>query len=55
MEKKLSYTQVQHFNGLKIKLELEDLMKSDNWSSYWRQEITMVYFINNLTLIQTKN
>ncbi len=55
MEKKLNNTQLQNSESLKIKLELEDLMKSDNWSSYWRQEITMVYFINNLTLIQTKN
>ena len=51
----INLTAIMNYAALERKAEYERLMKSGEFSKYLRQELTMLYFVNNLNLITTLN
>ena len=52
---KINLTAVMNVAGLERKQELEKMMKSGDYAPCLVQEITHLYFINNLRLITLQN
>tara|TARA_R110002020_G_scaffold439532_1_gene650048 strand:- start:915 stop:1088 length:174 start_codon:yes stop_codon:yes gene_type:complete len=52
---KINMTSIWNEVALERKAELEEIMSNGNYSECLREELTTVYFINNLLLITTQN
>lgn len=55
MEKQYKSRLDYNNEALVKKKEMEEMMETDNYSKHLRQELTMVYLINNLLLLTTQN
>ena len=55
MTRNKTKTQVDNDKALKTKAKLDKLMRSGDYAECLREEVTTIYFINNLMLISTKN
>lgn len=55
MNNQLTYTQKVNIEALKTKAMLEKLLESGEFAECLREELTRLYFINNLMLITSLN
>jgi hypothetical protein len=54
-KKKTSFTQALNDKAFLKKIEMEYLMKTGEFTASLMEELTAVYFINNLLLISSRN